>query len=227
MIERIRVQNYRSLHDVDVRLGPLTVLIGRSGSGKSNFVRAVRLLRDLFGGPGLQDLGPSLPFGTGARSQNALPLRYDVEVRIAGVGRLSYHLTLQRQGGVEEERLMAGSRVVFHQSGGKWVCEPSVIPRPNPGGLVLGTLTGVREATVAYVALSRGIVGYDFTGTVLQDGAALDNAAGYSGRGDNALATAGRIIDSLERLGDWASVGKAMMAVNDRLAGRGSRPGGA
>ena len=46
MIKRIRIQNYRSLIDVDVELGPLTVLIGLSGTGKSNFVRAIRALRD-------------------------------------------------------------------------------------------------------------------------------------------------------------------------------------
>ena len=47
MITRIRIQNYRSLIDVDVKLEPLTVLIGRSGTGKSNFVGAIRALRDL------------------------------------------------------------------------------------------------------------------------------------------------------------------------------------
>ena len=47
MISRIRIQNFRSLIDVDVTLEPLTVLIGRSGTGKSNFVAAVRALRNI------------------------------------------------------------------------------------------------------------------------------------------------------------------------------------
>jgi predicted ATPase len=46
MIKQIRVTNYKSLGDVSVKLDPVTVLIGRSGSGKTNFVEAVRWLRD-------------------------------------------------------------------------------------------------------------------------------------------------------------------------------------
>src|SRR5947209_5504853 len=46
MIKRIRISNFKSLGDVSVDLGPVVVLIGRSGSGKSNFVEALRWLRD-------------------------------------------------------------------------------------------------------------------------------------------------------------------------------------
>src|SRR5712692_8649389 len=46
MIKHIRIQNYKSLTDVSVDLDPVTVLIGRSGTGKSNFVDAIRFLRD-------------------------------------------------------------------------------------------------------------------------------------------------------------------------------------
>ena len=45
MIKRIRVQNFRSLADVTVDLDPLTILIERSGTGKSNFIDAIRFLR--------------------------------------------------------------------------------------------------------------------------------------------------------------------------------------
>ena len=46
MIKQVRIQNFRSLADVTVDLEPLTVLIGRSGTGKSNFVEAIRFLRN-------------------------------------------------------------------------------------------------------------------------------------------------------------------------------------
>src|SRR6266699_2715736 len=46
MIKRIHITNFKSLQDVSVELDPVTVLIGRSGSGKSNFVEAIRWLRD-------------------------------------------------------------------------------------------------------------------------------------------------------------------------------------
>lgn len=46
VIERIRVKNYRSLADVDLTLGPLTVLVGRNGSGKSTVIDVLRFVRD-------------------------------------------------------------------------------------------------------------------------------------------------------------------------------------
>ena len=46
MIKRFRVRNFKSIADVTVDLSPVTVLIGRSGTGKTNFIRAIRFLRD-------------------------------------------------------------------------------------------------------------------------------------------------------------------------------------
>ncbi|HBY98421.1 MAG TPA: hypothetical protein DEP84_31520 [Chloroflexi bacterium] len=45
-IERLQVRNFRSLHDVDVALGPLTVLVGPNSAGKSTLVDALRFVRD-------------------------------------------------------------------------------------------------------------------------------------------------------------------------------------
>ena len=44
MITTVAVQNYRSLHDLRVPLGRLTVVTGANGTGKSNLYRALRLL---------------------------------------------------------------------------------------------------------------------------------------------------------------------------------------
>ena len=43
-IDRIRIQGFRSLADVDVRLPRVAVLIGANGSGKSNFIRFFELM---------------------------------------------------------------------------------------------------------------------------------------------------------------------------------------
>ena len=41
-LKRVRIRNYKSLVNCDVELGALTVLVGRNGSGKSNFLDALR-----------------------------------------------------------------------------------------------------------------------------------------------------------------------------------------
>ena len=43
-VHRLRVANYRSLRDLDLRVAGTTVLLGANGSGKSNVYRALRLL---------------------------------------------------------------------------------------------------------------------------------------------------------------------------------------
>ena len=50
MIHQIRIQNFKSLRDVTVDLSPVTVFVGKSGTGKTNFASAIRFLRDYLGG---------------------------------------------------------------------------------------------------------------------------------------------------------------------------------
>ena len=230
MIERIRIRGYRSLHDVDVKLEPLTVLIGRSGTGKSNFVRALRLLRDCL-------LGKATVAGNEPFGDLQLTLGYEVTLNIKSLSRLIYELEFDGDGSVKSESLRSDSRgVLFRRCLGDsglptWDTAPPVVPLPQLNGIILGRLTGVREAMVAFVALTSGIRCYDFTGSVLQDEAvfdensgyysaaatSLDAAAGYPGAGDTSLAVAGRIVDNIEQLADWRDVGKALAALNRHI----------
>ena len=45
-ITRVFLKNYKSIAACDVQLGPLTFLVGRNGSGKSNFLDALRFVAD-------------------------------------------------------------------------------------------------------------------------------------------------------------------------------------
>jgi predicted ATPase len=45
-VKRVRIKNYKSIAACDVRLGPLTVLLGFNASGKSNFLDALRFVQD-------------------------------------------------------------------------------------------------------------------------------------------------------------------------------------
>ena len=44
MIANLRVKNYKSLKDINIRLKPLNVIIGLNGCGKSNFLDVFSLL---------------------------------------------------------------------------------------------------------------------------------------------------------------------------------------
>jgi len=46
MIRTVAVQGYRSLRDLTLPLGQLTVITGANGSGKSSLYRSLRLLAD-------------------------------------------------------------------------------------------------------------------------------------------------------------------------------------
>ena len=47
-LTQLRIKNFRSVGEVELNIGPLTVLVGPNGSGKSNVVDALRFMRDCF-----------------------------------------------------------------------------------------------------------------------------------------------------------------------------------
>ncbi len=49
-LTRVQIRDYKSIATADIHLGTFTILVGRNGSGKSNFLDALRLIAD-----GLQD----------------------------------------------------------------------------------------------------------------------------------------------------------------------------
>jgi predicted ATPase len=46
MLRRVSLRNYKSIGKCDIRLSGLTILVGRNGSGKSNFLDALRFVND-------------------------------------------------------------------------------------------------------------------------------------------------------------------------------------
>jgi predicted ATPase len=56
MIHQIAVSGYRSLRDLAVALGGLTIITGPNGSGKSSFYRALRLMNDIAHGGVIRSL---------------------------------------------------------------------------------------------------------------------------------------------------------------------------
>ena len=48
MIEHIKIQNYKSIRELDLPLTALNVLIGSNGAGKSNFISFFELVKAIY-----------------------------------------------------------------------------------------------------------------------------------------------------------------------------------
>lgn len=220
MIKRIQIKNYRSLVDVTVNLAPLTVLIGRSGTGKSNFVRAVRALRDALN---VRDIAynsgnpASIVRHVNHRDK---PVEFEVVFSINSFDSdFVYYLSKDPKNNVYSEKLSLDNRTLFHHENRKWTTLPQTASPPSPEGIVLGAIPGLQESTFAYIALRSGLGCYDFPGDVLTTGGASGNPAdnGFADRGDNYLVVASRILSDLNKAANWNRIVASLSAVNPTI----------
>jgi predicted ATPase len=161
-IETVSVSNFKSIDDVQIALGPLTVLVGRNGTGKSNFLDSLHFVSDAL----VMTLTQAILLRGGARamSHNEAP-RVTVEItfRLSDNGRGTYTLALD-QGLVDLERLRiigsdgverAGYQRVFRTLVGhvenEWFPSNSTV---LPDRLALVTLSGLRSFREAFDILS-------------------------------------------------------------------------
>jgi len=195
MIKSVRIENFKSLRNVNVELTPLTVLIGRSGTGKSNFVDALAFFRDcLVSGEMVVNRwggAQRLFCATAPREKTKLPMmRFAVRFDAPGHdSEFRYLLQLVLNGDrvfVFSEDLWYGEAEIFSRSESKWVKEPAVIPLPPPNQLALQTANGIPEVSTAYFVLTEGIGCYGFQGTVLQPASQSSHNQRVSGLADDA-----------------------------------------
>lgn len=185
----IRIRNFRSLADVTVDLEPLTVLIGSSGTGKSNFVQGIRYLRDSLNARSVNANASGGPQRVLHAARQNEPLAYGLRFSIPGLGEVfEYTLVIKLASGeVSEESLSLGGRMLFHQVAKKWIHAPHVVPTPGPNGIMLGSIPGLQESHFAYIALRSGIGCYEFTDAVLtlQGNPGPTGDQGLADRGEN------------------------------------------
>jgi len=162
LLTRVSIRNYKSIARADVQLGAFTILVGRNGSGKSNFLDALHLVSD-----GLQE---SLSLAIGkrdgfyeiqsrwAREHERISIRLEISfpdqrsaiylVEIAGepFGGVGVHL----------ERLdtlsASGSRIAHYEVRGGNVVDSSVahMPAVLPNRLYLVNASGLIEFHSVY-----------------------------------------------------------------------------
>ncbi len=223
MIHRMRIQNFRSLRDVQVSLDPITVLIGRSGTGKTNFVDAIRFLRQYLVRRNDQFVHER---GGWARdlfaAANNKTVSFEIEFGVEGVsGRFLYRLVLNTahgSGQLVEEQLSLGDRTLFHHRDNKWLVAPQVVAPPQPGSLALGILYGIPEAKLAHLSLTRGIGCYEFPGTVLTAGSAPSpQRTGLADRAEDFLAAYEAITSDLTALSNEQEIYAALRRLNPSI----------
>jgi len=198
MIQHITIRNFKSIGEVSVKLAPVTVLIGRSGVGKSNFLRAIRFLRNFLLEPNQavahEGGWPRIwPFGTPSQLQFAIrfaipdyPKSFTYEVSWQPHPQNSQNVYLSA------ERLSLADEVIFARNERNWIKWPheGTAPPIEPR-LYLNFFPTLSEAVLAYTAWTSGVGWYDFPANVLTQGAAgrvQNRAAGlrFNGLDDTA-----------------------------------------
>ena len=171
---RVRIRNYKSIDSCDVELKPFTLLVGRNGAGKSNFVGAIRLVSE-----GLRDSLLQVPkdlipwagaFRVPGREFGALPeggfkdATIHLEFTLEEGRRASYRVVLRgRPGGfmaVIEERLEvgddSGTTAYYHCRAGRPVeASIAILPPFDEDRLYLVRASGVAEFRPAFDALAN------------------------------------------------------------------------
>ena len=225
MIKTLRIRNFKSLLDTEVKLSPLTVLIGLSGTGKTNFWQALAVFQGLLSTAGPQqynDLTHRLGgWDTlGPAGLENFVTSWEIVFDVNGVdGDYRYVLDIQghRAGApsgspVKREFLSLAGKTLFEQVGNKWITEP-LLKVPMQQSAMLGWLTGMPELNVAYLTLTRGIGCYDFPANVLATPNAGTSAAdgfGLRPDGTNYFAVLDGILGNLQSLHNWREIDAAI-----------------
>ncbi len=163
MLRRIRIQNYKSLRDVNVELQPLSVLFGHNAGGKSNFVDALQLLPRVASSRSLTEaFEPSsrgnplelLPIGPGGieqlLGQDAASFRIEADVELSRdtVARVEREIRELRQAGERDQgryRTEARKRQYVRELFLRYAIEVEVIPRSGVLRLRDESLAALRQ----------------------------------------------------------------------------------
>ena len=146
MLTRLYLDNFRCFENFEFKPGPLQVILGANGTGKSSFVDALRFLRRfIVDGVALDDLRP---LSQRTRWLRKAKQTFEIEVQLGGQS-FRYRLEIEAKGNpararVGSESLIADGEVVF-------AFENGVVTRYPPtksGGKIprQGRASGIAEA---------------------------------------------------------------------------------
>ena len=115
-LKRIQIKGFRSIKEMSLELGPLNVLIGANGAGKSNLIAFFKLMNELMAGRLQQHIGTTgratanLYFGPRMTPQLEAEMKFEVEN-----GTDTYRMRLFHAAG--DSLIFAEELLSFHQTG--------------------------------------------------------------------------------------------------------------
>jgi predicted ATPase len=97
MLKRLYVDNYRCFVNFSVELRPLTLLVGRNGTGKSSVLEVLFALRQLLSGKGKVDDPDVFPARSLTRWQSRNLQIFELTVSLEGEGPATYRLEVEHE----------------------------------------------------------------------------------------------------------------------------------
>ena len=181
-IHRVKLRNYKSIGQCDVRLGSLAVLVGPNGSGKSNFLDALALTREALDMTLDHALRARGGINEVRRRSGGHPSNFSIELHFTlrdGMtqGVYGFEVTSERNGGfsVRNEVCEVGSPNPMEPSARFAVREGVVeqstlgvsLPRPAPDRLFLVSASNIDAFRPIYDALTE-MAFYSFSPDVMR-----------------------------------------------------------
>ena len=166
-ITRVVLKNYKSIAACDVQLRPLTFLVGRNGSGKSNFLDALRFVADALNSSldhAIRDRGGINDVRRRSRGHpNHFSMRLEFTLPEGFTGHYAFRISSRHPGGYEvqtEECRIQNERcftpgAYFRVDNGTVDTSVKMAPAAAPDRLYLVNASGLPEFRPVYDAFSR------------------------------------------------------------------------
>jgi predicted ATPase len=182
MIKRIKICDFKSIRELDLALDPVTVLVGRSGTGKSNIVQAIRFLRNIllnqeqginyeWGWERIVPVGEKKP-KTSIEVTFTLPGEDEEYTYRIAFGVIAQH-NFPNQVILKAEHLSLGKNMIFSRvrddsRGWMWEKAPEVAVPPHQQDIpIISSFPSLQKVVFAYAGLSTGIGYYHFPASIL------------------------------------------------------------
>ena len=159
-ITRVVLKNYKSIAACDVRLGPLTFLVGRNGAGKSNFLDALRFVADALNSSldhAVRDRGGINDVRRRSRGHpNHFSIRLEFTLPEGDTGHYAFRIGTRSPGGYEIQTEECAIRdAYFRVNDGTVTTSARVAPPASTDRLYLVNASGLPEFRPIYDAFSR------------------------------------------------------------------------